>query len=88
MPATKKQRNVAGRELRLRHEGKVKRERVPRKETTRPMGSMSDENLKKYSQGIDKHINKLTKRYKETKDAVHAGRLMRAIRQKRREESE
>jgi hypothetical protein len=58
MPATPKQRRAAGRELRLRRTGEVKQE-ANRASATRPMGSMSEENLSKYAQSIDSHVDKL-----------------------------
>jgi hypothetical protein len=87
MPATIKQMRVAGRELRLRREGKVMQE-PNRAEATRPMGSMSIENLRKYAQSIDKEIAKLQAQHKEQGTNETAVRLMRATRQKKREYGE
>ena len=81
MPETKKQMRVAGRELRLRREGKVKQE-ANRASAKRMMGSMSTKNLRKYAQSIDKDIAKLERRLKETGSMKHAARLLRARRQK------
>ena len=81
VPATKKQMRVAGRELRLRREGKVKQE-ANRASAKRMMGSMSTKNLRKYAQSIDKDIAKLERRLKETGSMKHAERLLRARRQK------
>lgn len=72
---------AAGRELRLRREGKVTQE-ANRAEATRPMGSMSTENLRKYAQSIDKDIAKLERRFEETQDTVHMQRLVKAQNQK------
>ena len=52
MPATRKQMKVAGRELRMRREGKVIQERS-RKEAKRPMGAMSTKNLRAYASWPD-----------------------------------
>lgn len=86
MPATKKQRRAAGRELRLRREGEVEKEKN-RAQATRPFGAISDENLRKYAQSTDKEIAKLRRRLKETGSIEHAMRLMRAIRQKEEEDA-
>lgn len=72
---------VAGRELRLRREGKVTQE-ANRASATRPMGSMSDANLRKYAQSIDKDIAKLERRHEETQDTVHMQRLVKAKNQR------
>lgn len=81
MPATKKQMRVAGRELRLRREGKVEKEK-DRASATRPMGAMTTKNLRKYAQSIDKEIAKLECRFAETGSQEHAVRLQRARNQK------
>ena len=80
MPATKKQMRTAGRELRLRREGKLEQEVDS---STRPMGGMSETNLRKYAQTLDKEIAKLERRFKETGSFKHAERLRRAEDQKR-----
>jgi len=81
MPSTKKQMRVAGRELRLRREGKVKQE-ANRASAKRMMGSMSTPNLRKYAQSIDKDIAKLRRRVADTGSQKHRDRLSRALRQK------
>lgn len=48
MPSTPKQMRTAGRELRRRRAGEVKQEKN-RATATRPMGAMSEENLRKYA---------------------------------------
>jgi hypothetical protein len=87
MPATTKQRGVAGREIRLRREGKVTKE-ANRHEATRPMGSMKMENLRKYAQSTKKEIAKLERRFSETGQQKHAVRVQRAKNQKIREDNE
>lgn len=87
MPATTKQRRIAGREIRLRREGKVTKE-ANRAEATRPMGAMKMENLRKYAQSTDKEIAKLERRFAETGLQKHAVRLQRAKSQKIREDNE
>jgi hypothetical protein len=46
------------------------------------MGSMSDANLRKYAQSIDKDIAKLERRHEETQDTVHMQRLVKAKNQR------
>lgn len=82
MPATKEQMRAAGRELRLRREGKASQE-PSREQAARPFGSCSDENLRKYAQSLDAEIDKLRGRLKETGSMEHAYRLTKAKRQKR-----
>lgn len=48
MPSTPKQMRTAGREMQLRREGKVTQEQS-RAAATRPMGAMSDKNLRAYA---------------------------------------
>ena len=84
MPATPKQMRVAGRELRLRREGKVVKENN-RAEATRPMGSMSEKNLRKYAQSIDKDIAKLERRFKRNPTTENGVHLQRAKSQKLRQ---
>lgn len=86
MPSTIKQRRVAGRELRLRREGKVKQE-ANRATATRMMGSMSTTNLRKYAQSIDKEIVKLERNNTQSPTAENAMRLRRAKAQKIREDN-
>lgn len=81
MPSTPKQMRTAGRELRLRRDGKVSQE-ANRASATRPMGSMSTDNLRKYAQSIDTEIDKLERRYEETQDTVHMQRLVKAKNQR------
>lgn len=81
MPATKAQMRTAGRELRLRREGKVVQE-ANRKLATRPMGSMSTENLRKYARHLDKEIEKLSGWLKQSGNIEHALWLIRAKKQK------
>ena len=77
MPATRKQMRTAGRELRLRREGKVKQEKN-RATATRPMGAMSDKNLRKYAQRLETEVEKLERRLELYQDNVHSRRLVRA----------
>lgn len=81
MPATPKQMRVAGRELRMRREGKVEQE-ASREEANRPMGSMSSKNLRKYAQSIDKDISKLEGRFKRNPTQENHVHLQRAKNQK------
>jgi len=81
MPATPKQMRTAGRELRLRREGKVTQE-ANRASATRPFGSCSEKNLRKYAQSIDKDITKLERRLERHQDNVHMQRLVKAKNQK------
>jgi len=87
VPATLKQMRTAGRERRLRQEGKVEQE-ANRAEAKRPMGSMSDTNLRKFARSIDKDIAKLERRFKEIPDTEHHVRLQRAKNQKLREQND
>lgn len=72
---------AAGRELRLRREGKVEQE-ANREAATRPMGSMSTGNLRKYAQSIDKEIVKLEREFEKNSDTVHMQRLVKAKNQR------
>ena len=85
MPSTPKQQRAAGAELRLRRSGEVKQEAKGRL-STRPFGGMSETNLSKFAQGIDKEITKLRGRLKDTGSTVHRQRLSRAIEQKARQD--
>lgn len=49
-----------------------------RASATRPMGSMSDTNLRKYAQSAAKEVAKLEKRLEQHPDNVHSRRLVRA----------
>lgn len=84
MPSTKAQMRAAGLELRRRREGEVTQE-ANRASSTRPMGAMSTENLRRYAQSIDKEIAKLDANFKADSTDENAARLMRARRQKARE---
>lgn len=81
MPATPKQMRAAGRELRMRREGSVKQE-ANRAAATRPFGSCSEKNLRKYATSIDSEISKLERRLDQTGDNVHSQRLVKAKNQK------
>lgn len=81
MPATPKQMRTAGMELRKRRNGEVTQE-ANMAEATRPFGSCSEENLRKYAQSIDKEIEKLEKRLEQKPDNVHMQRLVKAKNQK------
>lgn len=75
---------AAGRELRLRREGKVKQEKN-RACATRPFGSCSEVNLRKYAQSIDKEVDKLERRFAQTGSQKHHVRLQRAKNQRIRQ---
>ena len=67
--------------MRLRREGKVTQE-ANRASATRPMGSMSTENLRKYAQSIDTEIDKLERDFERNPDNVHMQRLVKAKNQR------
>lgn len=81
MPATPKQMRAAGRELRLRREGKAEQQ-ANRAESTRPFGACSEKNLRKYAQSIDKEVTKLEGRLAQKPDNAHSQRLVKAKNQK------
>lgn len=81
MPATPKQMRAAGRELRMRREGTVDQE-ANRASATRPFGSCSDKNLRKYAKSIDGEVTKLERRLEKHPDNVHSQRLTKAKNQK------
>ncbi len=84
MPSTPKQQRAAGMELRKRRDGTKTQQ--GKGGATRAFGSMSESNLSKYAQGIDKEIDKLKDRLATTGSKTHKDRLSRAIDQKQRQE--
>lgn len=81
MPATPKQMRAAGMELRRRRDGEVTQE-ANRAEATRPFGSCSEKNLRKYARHIDKDIAKLERKFERTGSQRHSIQLQRAKNQK------
>ena len=81
MPTTKKQMRAAGRELRRRRSGEVQQERS-RAQSTRPFGACSEENLRKYAQGIDREIEKIEGLLNESGSIEHGVWLLKAKQQK------
>jgi hypothetical protein len=72
---------AAGRELRLRREGAVSQE-ANRASATRPFGSCSEKNLRKYAGSIDSEVSKLERRLEKHPDNVHSQRLVKAKNQR------
>jgi len=81
MPATPKQMRAAGRELRMRREGTAVQE-ANRASATRPFGSCSEQNLRKYARSIDGEVAKLERRLEKYPDNEHSQRLIKAKNQR------